>query len=535
MIRWNLQSSAFIIVSTALLTVTASAQLQKVGPAAAPAIRAAPAAPAPHIAAPAPRMAPAPHVAPAPHIAAPRVAPQISAPRAAPQISAPRVVPQQHARPPSSPSPGAITRHVETPRTIEGPQRERQIGGRNLGNQGGAQAGRAVTSPSPDLARQHATPTDGLGRNVTPPSQALQKTPPSQIVQNHTWQLAGGNRVSVNRALRNPFFANRVAAAGDPASRALARSTFHGRFFDPGWRRHHLHPIVIGWLGPLFWPYAQSDFVDYTFYPHAYDTFWPYAYDDVYEGIFGRYAYSGGAAYASTRRSGTESGGGGTAADLCSGRTAGLTEWPIERIAQAVEPDDAQRAALDDIKNAAANAVDVLKAACPTELPSTPIGRIAAMHQRLDAMLQGVRMVRPALEKFYQSLNDEQKARFNALSADDDQPQSARNLTQACGERAAGIASLPIEQIERTIGPNDAQRAVLAELRDATAQAVELLKSDCPTYRPLTPVVRLEAMEQRLDAMLRAVQTVEPALQKFYSSLSDEQKERLNRLPPRQA
>jgi hypothetical protein len=35
--------------------------------------------------------------------------------------------------------------------------------------------------------------------------------------------------------------------------------------------------------------------------------------------------------------------------------------------------------------------------------------------------------------------------------------------------------------------------------------------------------------------MLRAVQTVEPALQKFYGSLSDEQKERFNRLPPRQA
>ena len=418
---------------------------------------------------------------------------------------------------------------------IEAPPRERQIGGRNLGNQGAAQAGRDVTRPNSDVARQHGPSTDGLSRSVTPPSQALQKTPQNQIVQNHTWQLAGGNRVSVNRALRNPYFANKAAIAGDPATRQLARSTFHGRFFDPGWRRHHRHPIVIGWLGPLFWPYASNDFVDYTFYPHAYDTFWPYAYDDVYEGIFGRYAYSGGSAYASTRRSGIESGSGGTAVDLCSGRTAGLTEWPIERIAQAVEPDDAQRAALDDIKNAAANALDVLKAACPTELPSTPIGRIAAMHQRLDAMLQAVRIVRPALEKFYQSLNDEQKARFNALSADDNQPQSARNLTQSCGERAAGIANLPIEQIERTIGPNEAQRAALAELRDATAQAVELLKSDCPTYRPLTPVVRLEAMEQRLDAMLRAVQTVEPALQRFYGSLSDEQKERLNRLPPRQA
>ena len=47
---------------------------------------------------------------------------------------------------------------------------------------------------------------------------------------------------------------------------------------------------MIGWAGPLFWPYAYSDFVDYTFYPYAYDTFWPYAYDDVYEGMFDTYA-----------------------------------------------------------------------------------------------------------------------------------------------------------------------------------------------------------------------------------------------------
>ena len=29
-------------------------------------------------------------------------------------------------------------------------------------------------------------------------------------------------------------------------------------------------------------------------------------------------------------------------------------------------------------------------------------------------MMQGVRTVRPALDKFYESLNDEQKARFSA-------------------------------------------------------------------------------------------------------------------------
>ena len=47
---------------------------------------------------------------------------------------------------------------------------------------------------------------------------------------------------------------------------------------------------MIGWGGPVFWPYAYADLVDYTFWPSANDTFWPYAYDDVYDGIFGAYA-----------------------------------------------------------------------------------------------------------------------------------------------------------------------------------------------------------------------------------------------------
>ena len=69
---------------------------------------------------------------------------------------------------------------------------------------------------------------------------------------------------------------------------------------------------------------------------------------------------------------------------------------------------------------------------------------------------------------------------------------------------------------------------------DATAQAANLLQSDCPTAQPLTVPGRLAAMEQRLDAMLRAVELVQPALERFYGALSDEQKERFNRLTPAQ-
>jgi histone H3/H4 len=408
-------------------------------------------------------------------------------------------------------------------------QRQPQIGGR-----GGRHVG-----------PEHLPPQQGLRQQ----NQAARPVPPSAPRA----RAASNPRAFSGGVLRNQSFAN-LAAARDPGARTLARSTFQGRFFDPQWRRHFTHPIVIGWVGALFWPYAYSDFIDYTFYPYAYDTFWPYAYDDFYEGMFGVYAvgygdtyasvgppsgYGGGYARGDYARQGYARGSAGGArsveADLCSGQTAGLTDWPIERIAQTVEPNDAQRAILDELKDATAKALDILKAACPTALPSTPTGRIEAMRQRLDAMLAAVRTVRPVVEKFYQSLNDEQKARFNALSPDNsDQQKAQRDLTQVCNARASGIASVPFERIERTVQPDGAQHSALKELQDATSEAANLLSSDCPAYRALTPVGRLQEMEQRLDAMLRAVQTVQPALEKFYGSLGDEQKERVNRLSPAQ-
>ena len=532
MVKSGVGIAAFVILSAGIATTTVMAQPLK--PGAAPAPRAAPA--------PAPRAAPqmsAPRIAP--QMAAPRVAPQMSAPRAAPQMATPRVAPQRFARPPAGPSPNIVSRPAPTtPRALAARQQERRpIAGPG---QRGGQAIREAVRPGlrDNLVRQGpepAGPSARIGRNPNQPNQAFQLA-------------GGGNRTMAGRALRNPAFADRPNIAG-PAGRALARATFQGsfaarhggRFADRDWRRHHryLPALVIGWAGPLFWPYAYDDFVSYTFYPYAYDTFWPNAYDDVYLGMFGPYAPSLGPTYAAVGRS-QSSGGARTVgartvgAELCSGQTAGLTDWPIERIAQTIQPDDAQRAALDQLRDATAKALDILKASCPTELPSTPTGRIAAMQQRLEAMLQAVRTVRPALEAFYQSLNDEQKARFNALGSEDDQAQqqARRDLGQACGERASGIASLPIERIERSVRPNETQRGALKELEDATAEAVSLLKSECPTYRPLTAVGRLAAMEQRLDAMLRAVQTVRPALEKFYSPLSDEQKERFNRLSPAQ-
>ena len=58
---------------------------------------------------------------------------------------------------------------------------------------------------------------------------------------------------------------------------------------------------------------------------------------------------------------------------------------------------------------------DAFKAACQPSDVMTPPARMAAAHKRLDMMLDGVKSVRAALEDFYATLNDEQKAQFEAI------------------------------------------------------------------------------------------------------------------------
>jgi hypothetical protein len=66
-----------------------------------------------------------------------------------------------------------------------------------------------------------------------------------------------------------------------------------------------------------------------------------------------------------------------------------------------------QRASLARLKDAAATAADKLKSTCLSELPTTPPARLAAVSDRINAMLQAVRTVRTALNEFYGSLGDE--------------------------------------------------------------------------------------------------------------------------------
>jgi hypothetical protein len=103
-------------------------------------------------------------------------------------------------------------------------------------------------------------------------------------------------------------------------------------------------------------------------------------------------------------------------AQVC-GQVTAATRFPLDRIAEAVRPDAAQRDALTKVSTASDKAAGMLAADCPRDVPATPLGRLQSMEQRLEVANQAVEIVRTAMADFYASLADDQKARFDQLNS----------------------------------------------------------------------------------------------------------------------
>ena len=529
--------------------------------------------PAPHPA-PAARPAPAPHPvvrAPAPHPvmrAAPRPAPHMAphpVVRAAPH-AAPHIAPRQAARPGPRPAPsaaGAIRREERraqrrqtTPRATAKP-RNATTASRNAAAPQPATT-RAVQRQERALRRQE----DRSLRRLPPAQRAArrqdiqrareqrvqqrqQATPnalaqPNAQVQRNAQRgprRNGQPRIAAQAARQGRF----AAAFAQPAASTQQRQARRHRWSAREAWRHHARAPFIAWYGPVFWPYAYSDVFDYTFWPDGYDDgYWAYAYDDFVDGLFwgevgppAEYAYAPPPSGASSAPAPVRY---AAVQELCKQPGSGITAWPIAEIEKKVGLNDEQKQLLADMRRDAQTAAGAFKASCPAEnaFPMTPPGRLAAMTARLQSTLDAVDTVKPALDKFYNSLSDEQKERFNEIgpkpTTGAETAQASAGDAQSCKQPKPGLANLPIEKIEDTVKPTDAQEAELDKLQDATDKAVGLLQAACPDETPITPPGRLDAMATRLKAMIDAANTVRPALDSFYGSLSNEQKARFNRM-----
>ena len=86
--------------------------------------------------------------------------------------------------------------------------------------------------------------------------------------------------------------------------------------------------------------------------PRAGAPFWDYGYDDIYAGLFAPYDYRGSCGLPAAARLARRRQRADRLALLCGEDSREIAGLPIDLIAQAIEPTEAQRAALDDLANA---------------------------------------------------------------------------------------------------------------------------------------------------------------------------------------
>lgn len=344
----------------------------------------------------------------------------------------------------------------------------------------------------------------------------------------------------------------RGAERGQPANPYILRaaltaqaalSGWHGGRRPQGWWRHP--DGSYGWAGPVFWPFAHDDLTTAIILGDT-TSLSLYGYGDIYAAIFAPYAATEFAAY--TAPQGRRARKVPSVEAVCvASDTGGL---PVDRIAALVQPNELQRAALDELATAWVAARDTIRTACPTQAPATAADRLGLMQTRLAAMIKAIDAIAPPLAKFVDLLDAGQKAKLDALA-------NERRAALAAGQRkdaqpAACEAGYdprydvqaqrqyeqlvqqqwPAGEIASTLRLDDTARARLEVLQDTTLRTMETL-SACPSKAEPTPQARLMAVKARLETMLQAVKGVGDALDDFEADLSDEQKAGFEAIGPK--
>ncbi len=204
----------------------------------------------------------------------------------------------------------------------------------------------------------------------------------------------------------------------------------------------------------------------------------------------------------------------------------------VGRISGAVAPTAEQMPLLQKLGGALGMASGHLARACPKQIPAQPVARLQMMQSQIQALAMAIDIVHQPLQDFEQSLTPDQQSRFDGPAAPSqatatDQNQ-AGNMVSPCGGDSSSAIDWSIEQINRSVQPNDAQRDDLANVKQSFNAAAIDLDQHCPASAPPTALGRLETIEARLDAAWRTVLSMQVTLANFEAKLSDQQKGRFD-------
>jgi hypothetical protein len=211
-----------------------------------------------------------------------------------------------------------------------------------------------------------------------------------------------------------------------------------------------------------------------------------------------------------------------------------LKQWSADTLAQNLGTNDGQRTALDDMQSTAVQVADGLSSSCPSEPPASPSGKIKSLIEVGQAYLAAMDAIRPKMDAFYGSLTDEQKARLVALNlsnrgSDENAASGAgSDGTAFCDQWAQALRSWPIRQMEARVTLSDAQHAALFDVGAAMYRAADALTHACPKQMPLSPPAQFDARRKQVAALLEAIDSIGPVLDRFSGSLNSSQNAALN-------
>lgn len=345
----------------------------------------------------------------------------------------------------------------------------------------------------------------------------------------------------------------RGAERGQPPNPTILRAALTAQVALAGWRGGRRpqgwwrHPDgSYGWAGPVFWPFAHDDLTNAIILGDT-TSLSLYGYGDIYAALFSPYAATELAAYAAPQ--GRRARKIPSAQNICD--ASDPAGFPVDRIAAAVQPNELQRTALDELATAWRAARDGIRAACPAELPGTAPERLALMRERIEAMIKATDAVGPPLAKFEDLLDDGQKARLNSLGSERRAALAAAQRKDAQAASACDPDSdprydekaqrqyeqlvaqqWPAADIASALKLDEVARARFEVLQDTTLRTMETL-SACLSKPEATPQARLAAVKARLETMLQAVKSVGDALDDFEADLSDEQKAGFEAIGPK--
>jgi hypothetical protein len=293
--------------------------------------------------------------------------------------------------------------------------------------------------------------------------------------------------------------------------------------------------------GTLLWPDAYDDVVGFVFWPDDYGrNIQQHGFGDIARAVTGplparRVASTVGAAPRDSDETAHDGASGGRA---CASNTNDGSDWPGAKIEQAITLNDAQSAALKKLHATYTDGIKAIETGCRDLARLSPTKRLEAMEQRLWAVRDAGVLIREPLKAFYESLTGEQKAKFNVAQQPQQQaPPAGKSANgspsreqQMCFAQGSGDMERFLKQIQQTVRPTASQRASFDALRQKSSDMAKLLMASCTQALPATPLERLDAADTRLTAMNYAATTVDIALNDFYASLNERQKNKFDGL-----